>query len=165
MKKLASLILAAIAVATPVALAYAEQGPELFVQGPTLQPIPEPQPAGSRPAASTPAASAPVAGSQPVLAQGNVITLYPNVRYKDECKMAPCAVPQIVFVKDPCLSGPRNRCCEPQCVAVQICVPPCSTCPPKVVCRRGGEYVRYDFGKYAVEIRSRRGCITVDYDA
>jgi hypothetical protein len=160
MKTFVLLMVAVVAVAIPVTLAVAEEVPNVAAQGPALQPIPEAQPALSAPAAATP-----VPGSQPVVAQGNVITLYPNVRYKDECRMAPCAVPQIVFVKDPCLSGPRNRCCEPRCVAVQICVPPCSTCPPKVVCRRGGEYVRYDFGKYAVEIRSRRGCVIVDYDA
>lgn len=158
MKKFASLMLVMMALATP--MAFAADGPELFAQGPALQPIPE-----ARPGSPLATAPMPAAGSQPIVAQGSVITLYPNVRYKDECKMAPCAVPQIVFVKDPCLSGPRNRCCEAQCVAVQICVPPCSTCPPKVVCRRGGEYVRYDYGKYSVEIRSRRGCVTVDYDA
>jgi hypothetical protein len=160
MKTFASLILVVVAVTIPVALAVAQEVPGVVAQGPALQPIPEAQPVAPVPAATTP-----VPGSQPVLAQGSAITLYPNVRYKDECRMAPGAVPQIVFVKDPCLSGPRNRCCEPRCVAVQICVPPCSACPPRVVCRRGGEYVKYDFGKYAVEIRSRRGCVTVDYDA
>jgi hypothetical protein len=163
MKKFAKLILAVVAVAAPAALAFAEEAPEVVAQGPALLPIPEAQPA--QPGTPVPAVSKPVPGSQPVLAQGSIITLYPNVRYKDERRMAPGAVPQIVFVKDPCLSGPRNRGCEPRCVAVQICVPPCSTCPPRVVCRRGGEYVKYDFGKYQVEIRSRRGCVTVDYDA
>ena len=77
---------------------------------------------------------------------------------------------RIVMVKDPCPApcDPCNRCATPapKCVAVQICVPPCSTCPPKVTCKRCGEYVRYDFGKYAVDIYSNRnGTILVDYDA
>ena len=51
-------------------------------------------------------------------------------------------------------------------MSVKICVPPecpCS-CPPKVTCRRGGKYVRYDYGKYAVEIRVKKGFVVVDYD-
>jgi hypothetical protein len=44
-------------------------------------------------------------------------------------------------------------------------VPPCSTCPPRIVCRKNGEYVKYDFGKYRVEIRSKNGVVKVDYDA
>jgi hypothetical protein len=110
----------------------------------------------------------PEAGAQPVPVQGApVVTLYTNVRYKSERKIAPCAVPQIVMVKDPCAKcDPCNPCAAPQCVAVQICVPPCTPCPPKVVCRRGGEYVCYDYGKYRVEIRSKKnGCVVVDYDA
>jgi hypothetical protein len=33
-----------------------------------------------------------------------------------------------------------------------------------VTCKRGGEYVKYDYGKYRVEITSRKGVVTVDYD-
>lgn len=149
-------IVAAAAVSVPAA--FAVEGPALFAQTPTLQPIPAQQPIP----AAQPAGPALPAGAQPVPVQEVVVTLYPNVRYKDPKHVAPCAVPQIVMVKDPCSS---RRDCDPACVAVQICVPPCSTCPPKVTCRRGGEYVKYDFGKYRVEIRSKKGCVTVDYDA
>jgi hypothetical protein len=138
--------------------AFAVDGPVLVADIPTIEPVPDAAASGSMPAV----------GAQPVpVASGPVVPLYANVRYKRERKIAPCAVPQIVMVKDPCAKcDPCNPCAAPQCVAVQICVPPCTPCPPKVVCRRGGEYVAYDFGKYRVEIRTKKnGCITVDYDA
>jgi len=104
-------------------------------------------------------------GAEPVPVEGAAIPLYHCVRYKDERNIAPCAVPMVVMVKDPCATcDPCNPCAAPQCVAVQICVPPCSECPPRVTCRRGGEYVKYDFGKYAVKITSRKGVVTVNYD-
>lgn len=159
MRKLlnSALVLSAILTASA---AFAVDGPHLFVQDQPLQPIPEAQSSAPMPTA---------VGAQPIPAQGEAITLFSNVRYKDERNIAPCAIPQIVMVKDPCKApcDPCTPCATPapRCVAVQICVPPCSPCPPKVTCRRGGEYVKYDFGKYRVEIRSRRGCVTVDYDA
>jgi hypothetical protein len=137
--------------------AFAVDGPVLVADIPAIQPIPDAAVSG-----------APALGAQPVPVQGApALALYTNVRYKSERKVAPCAVPQIVMVKDPCAKcDPCNPCAAPQCVAVQICVPPCPPCPPKVVCRRGGEYVCYDFGKYRVEIRSKKnGCVVVDYDA
>jgi len=96
-----------------------------------------------------------------------VVPLYICVKYKDLDNIAPCAVPKIVQVLDPCqpVCDPCKPCCKPapRCVNVQICVPQ-TCCPPKVVCRRGGKYVKYDYGKYAVEIRVKRGYIEVDYD-
>ncbi|MSR57261.1 MAG: hypothetical protein EXS05_06285 [Planctomycetaceae bacterium] len=100
-------------------------------------------------------------GMAPIpLATANVVELYSGVRYRRERNIAPCAVPMIVMVKDPC---ERPRCRTGKCVCVEICVPPCSTCPPRVCCRRGGEVVIYDFGKYRVDIVSRRGNVTVVY--
>jgi len=161
MKKLAGMTLAIAAMLT-ASVVLAEEGPRL-AQG-TLQPIPEAQGDYSTVQGATP--QAPVVGTAPVPAQGVAIPLYHCVKYKDQRKIAPCAVPMIVMVKDPCAKcDPCNPCAAPQCVAVQICVPPCSTCPPKVCCKRGGEYVSYDFGKYRVEIRSRNGVVKVDYDA
>jgi hypothetical protein len=164
MKKLTSfaLVLAAAA-ALPASLAFAKPLAVRTVQGPALQPIPEAQ-------AIEPASGPmPDVGAQPIPTASSVVPLYHNVRYKDEKNIAPCAVPQIVMVKDPCppACDPCNPCATPpvQCVAVQICVPPCSPCPPKITCKRDGAYVKYDFGKYRVEIRSRRGRVTVDYDA
>lgn len=136
-------------------------GPVLLVQGgPEPAPVIAPTPMA---APGAPEAVAP--GGMPVVTSGDPVTLYHCVRYKQERNIAPCAVPQVVFVKDPCaVCDPCNPCAAPACVAVQICVPPCTPCPPKVTCKRGGEYVKYDYGKYAVQITSRKGVVTVDYD-
>jgi hypothetical protein len=162
MKKLAVLTLAVAGMLT-ASVVFAADGPVISaVEGPTLtaqaplQPVPD--------AVST--AQGPAVGAVPVPTQSVAIPLYQCVKYKDQRKIAPCAVPMIVMVKDPCAKcDPCNPCAAAPCVAVQICVPPCSTCPPKVCCKRGGEYVSYDFGKYRVEIRSRNGVVKVDYDA
>ena len=158
MKKLTRFVCTVVGVLTASA-AFAIEGPQLTAQAP-LQPVPDA--VSSQPIPSV--SAMPVPGAAPVPVQSVGIPLYHCVKYKDQRKIAPCAVPMIVLVKDPCA-----KCCDPcaptPCVAVQICVPPCSTCPPKVVCRRNGEYVKYDFGKYRVEIRSRNGVVKVDYDA
>lgn len=89
--------------------------------------------------------------------------LYDCVRYKNLGKIAPCAEPMIISIKDPCAPKKPN-CCEPiRCVNVKICVPPCDC--PKVKITRHGSKIRYDFGKYAVDVISRNGEILVDYDA
>jgi hypothetical protein len=158
MKKVVCLAVAALGVLTASA-AFAIDGPSLTAQAP-LQPVPDAvsiQPAPSLGATQVP-------GAAPVPVQSVAIPLFQCVKYKDERKIAPCAVPMIVLVRDPCARC-SNRCTTPPCVAVQICVPPCSTCPPRIVCRRNGEYVKYDFGKYRVEIRSKNGVVKVDYDA
>lgn len=156
---MSKLLTACVAGATMlVASAAFARGPLLrFVQNP-----PEPAPALSPTPMASPAPMAP--GSAPVV-KGEVIELFQCVRYKDQRNIAPCAVPMIVTVKDPCATcDPCDPCAAPKCVAVEICVPPCSECPPKICCKRGGEYVKYDFGKYRVEITSRKGVVTVDYD-
>ncbi|ODA33561.1 hypothetical protein [Planctopirus hydrillae] len=83
--------------------------------------------------------------------------LYECVDYRRERNIAPCAVPKIVSIKDPC-----NPC---QCVCVKICVPPCA-CEEEVKVRRGGDKVIYDYGKYSVELTSssRRGIIVTYHD-
>ena len=154
MKKLAGLTLAFAGMLTASAV-FAADGPVLFAQAP-LEPVPE----------TFSAAQGPGVGAVPIPTQSIAIPLYHCVKYKDQRKIAPCAVPMIVMVKDPCAKcDPCNPCAPAPCVAVQICVPPCSTCPPTITSKRGGEYVRYDFGKYSVEIRSRKGVVKVDYDA
>jgi hypothetical protein len=45
---------------------------------------------------------------------------------------------------------------------VEICVPPCGT--PKITSKHDGAKVRYDYGKYAVNITSRHGVVVVNYD-
>lgn len=161
MKKLAVMTLAVAGMLT-ASVVLAEEGPRL-AQG-QLQPVPDAVSAQGDYSGS--AVGGPAVGATPVPTQSVAIPLYHCVKYKDQRKIAPCAVPMIVMVKDPCAKCDRcNPCAAPACVAVQICVPPCSTCPPKVCCKRGGEYVCYDFGKYRVEIRSKNGVVKVDYDA
>jgi hypothetical protein len=158
MKKLVRFTFAVVGVLTASA-AFAFDGPSLVVQAP-LQPMPDA--VYSQPVPTVTAK--PVPGQAPIPVESAGIPLAQCVKYKDKCKIAPCAVPMVVLVKDPCAKR-CDPCATPACVAVEICVPPCSTCPPKVTCRRDGEYVKYDFGKYRVEIRSRNGVVKVDYDA
>jgi hypothetical protein len=90
--------------------------------------------------------------------------LYHCVKYVDVHEMAPCAKPMIVEAQDPCWKpDPCNPCCKPPCVKVKICVPECSCCPPEIKCSKDGKNKRYDFGKYAVDVRTKKGYIEVDY--
>ena len=92
------------------------------------------------------------------------------VKYKDLRNIAPCAKPLIVAVPDPCACkckrscDPCAPCAPPKMVSVKICVPSCTCGPPCVTRSKCGKYVRYDFGKYAVDIRSKKGYVEVDYD-
>ena len=87
--------------------------------------------------------------------------LFTRVKYVDAKEMHPCAVPKIIRVNDPCACKDACGCCAPQCVYIQICVPPCGC--EDVRCRRDGDRVRYDYGKYAVDVRVKKGYIVVDY--
>ena len=106
---------------------------------------------------------------QPVPFQ-DAAPLFTNVKVRDEKRIACNSVPMIVTVKDPCVCKDRCACKDacsctpPKCVNIQICVPGCTECPPKVTCKKDGAYVKYDFGKYRVEIRSKKGYVEVDYD-
>ncbi len=138
-------------------------GPSVF--GSSLffgQPPPAPVPAGEE--------------AKLVPAPGPVVPLYECVRYKDLHEMHPCAVPKVVSVRAPSCGDRCSRhrrrtcrcgrpvacsCCQPKCVNVKICVPPCGC--ERVKVSRDGRRVRYDYGKYAVDIRVKRGYIEVDY--
>jgi hypothetical protein len=99
-------------------------------------------------------------GGQP-LPMAAALPLFPCVKYRDERNIAPCAVPMCVAVRDPC----DDHCscgAPPRCVMVQICVPTCGCA--KISCKHDGEKVRYDYGKYRVDITSKRGVVVVDYD-
>ena len=91
----------------------------------------------------------------PVVYRG---TLFPRVKYTDVHEMSPCAAPKIITVKNPCAD---DGCCEPATVCIEICVPTCGC--EEVTCRRFGNRIRYDYGKYAVDVRIKRGYIQVDY--
>ena len=108
--------------------------------------------------AQTPAPD-PVGG--PFLHAEPAVELFKCVKYKDLCEMAPCHVKKVIQVRNPC-----KRCCtDPECVNIEICVP--ETCPcddePCVLSLFGGRRVRYDYGKYEVDVRVKRGYIEVDY--
>jgi len=92
-----------------------------------------------------------------------VIELYPHVRYKDLDNVHPRGVPTIVAVKDPGCCDKKCECSEPGCVYVEICVPPCGE-PKFDVKRSDGSKVEYDYGDYEIEITSKKGVVTVDYD-
>ena len=92
------------------------------------------------------------------------VALFEHVKYKDHDEIAPCAVPKIIQVKDPCACPSECdccNCCEPKCVSIKICVPPCACEHIKVNC--DGDRIKYDYGEYAVDVRIKKGYIEVDY--
>ncbi len=119
-----------------------------------------------------PKGTAPKAMPDPVSsgAAMQTIQLFNCVKYKDLDEMAPCAEIKIIKVLDPC---PRPKCCDPcnccpqppRCVYIKICVPKqcCCTRGPRIKCNRSGTRTRYDYGKYAVDVRVKKGYIEVDY--
>ncbi|GAB4153146.1 MAG: hypothetical protein Tsb009_29420 [Planctomycetaceae bacterium] len=91
--------------------------------------------------------------------------LFPCVEVEDCDHIAPCAVPKIVCIVDPCWKPSKCGCCAPQkprCVQVKICVPPCGC--PRVKVSKDGRKVKYDYGKYEVELESKNGKVYIDYD-
>ncbi|WP_339750104.1 hypothetical protein [uncultured Rubinisphaera sp.] len=92
--------------------------------------------------------------------------LYDRVDYRDQHRKHPHAVPYLVEVPlwKPILPRRRANYCGPECAMIIICVPPCDV--PRVRVTRFGHKLRYDFGKYEVDVVVRRdGRIIVDYDA
>ncbi len=104
---------------------------------------------------SQPMVGDPVVFVDPVVYTGTVFT---RVKYTDVHEKSPCAQPKLIMVKNPCAD---EGCCEPAMVCIEICVPT-SGCE-EVTCRRFGNRIRYDYGKYAVDVRIRRDHIQVDY--
>jgi hypothetical protein len=129
---------------------------------PPLSPVPDP--VYTEPAYSAPAQ--PMLNQYPssgiveydyILAPPTAV-VYQNVKYRGTRNIAPCAVPTIVQVPDPCN---KKACCK-SCVNVEICVPPCD--PRKVRVTHDGNKVRYDYGKYAVSVRSIGSHVVVHYE-
>jgi len=127
--------------------------PPVVGTAPTAMPLPE---------AAQPVMTGPATAGGPPLPLAPAVALYPCVKYRDRHHIAPCAVPMCVAVRDPCERHERCDCGPPKCVMVEICVPPCGC--PKITCRHDGAKVRYDYGKYAVNITSRHGVVVVNYD-
>ena len=93
------------------------------------------------------------------LHQAPAIPMFHRVKYKDLDEKSPCAMPKIIIVRNPC-ADPCDD-CQPECVAIQICVPTCGC--ELISCRRNGNRIRYDYGKYAVDVRIKKDYIEVDY--
>ena len=83
-----------------------------------------------------------------------VIRLYQNVRVRDSQNIHPCAVAKIVSIPDP-----RDKCCR---VNIEICVPPCAN--ESVRCFRQGDRLRFCYGRYSVDVISRRRDVVVNYN-
>jgi len=84
-----------------------------------------------------------------------------KVKYVDLDEMHPCATTKLIRVMNPCYD-PCDRCgCQPECVTIKICVPPCGC--ERIKVRSKGKRVCYDYGKYEVDVRVKNGYIEVDY--
>ena len=131
-----------------------------FAQAQELAPIPDMQIpavpyADQHIEMSQPMVGEPMMFVDPVVYTG---TLFTRVKYTDVHEMSPCAAPKIITVKNPCAG---DSCCEPATVCIEICVPTCGC--EEVTCRRFGNRIRYDYGRYAVDVRIKHGYIQVDY--
>jgi hypothetical protein len=119
-----------------------------------ITPVPDPAYSTSDPPVTQtipmPDASNPIVVGQP-------IQLFEDVRYRAVRNIAPCAIPTIIQVADPCN---KSTCCK-NCVCIEVCMPPCE--PNCVKVSRDGNAVRYDFGKYAVTARTVGNHIVVRY--
>lgn len=136
-----------------LSLAIVVAGPVSAVD---LTPIP------AAPGTILPAPQPHIVADGPVYVDAAPEPLFECVKYVDKHEMHPCAVPKIIRVNNPCLGKHDcNSCCEPPCVYIQICVPPCGC--EEVKCKKQGDKVRYDYGKYAVDVRVKKGFIVVDY--
>lgn len=89
----------------------------------------------------------------------NAIPLFDCVKYKRPRNIAPCSNPKLVTIVDPC--APKRSCCEPGCVAVEICAPACAC--ECVRCSKDGRRKVFDYGKYSVVVESHHGKVTVTY--
>ena len=114
-----------------------------------LSPVPDPISGMYSPGLSSPGLSDTVYG---------LPTPAPYVKYRGTRNIPPCAVPTVIQVPDPCN---KNACCK-SCVNVQVCVPPCD--PKCVKVTHDGNKVRYDYGKYAVSVRSIGNHVVVHYE-
>lgn len=98
---------------------------------------------------------------QPV-AEAPTIQLFEKVRYTGKRKVAPNAVTKLVVIRDPSQPKRTAPTCR-NCVAIEICVPPCAC--ETVKANKAENVVRYNYGKYGVEIRIKRGRVVVHYHA
>lgn len=96
---------------------------------------------------------------------GDIVTcrvpMFTRVKVKDRDNIHPHARHVTVAVKNPNACRHSCSCCtEP--VYIDICVPPCPLRDVDV--SRDGSRIELDYGDYEVDITSRNGVVTVDYD-
>lgn len=92
---------------------------------------------------------------------GPAVELFPCVKYRGLHRVAPCAIPKLVQIRNPHACRKSCSCCVPPCVNVLICVPPCGCETVKV--KRNGDRLVYDYGKYWVVVRVRKNDVLVNY--
>lgn len=90
------------------------------------------------------------------------VPLYPRVRVKDRDEAAPHCITVVVAVADPNPCPDAFHVTGPSSVFVPICVPRCPLRDMKV--DKGGSRIKLDYGEYTVELKSKDGVVTVDYD-
>ncbi|MCA9077087.1 MAG: hypothetical protein KDA93_18820 [Planctomycetaceae bacterium] len=122
---------------------------------PDYVPPASPVPLSTHEAYSAPQSVPPVVIDEyPQVYPVETVALYDRVRIRDPHKAHPYGVPTVISVADP-----RNRSCT---VNVEVCMPPCAC--ERVTHNLRGNRVRYDFGKYEIEVISRLGVVIIDYD-
>ncbi len=115
-----------------------------------------------------PVVDQPVVGEQPViidyepLAEAPTIQMFEKVRYTGKRKVAPNAVTKLVIIRDPSQPKRTAPTCR-NCVAIEICVPPCAC--ESIKANKAENVVRYNYGKYGVEVRIKKGRVVVQYHA
>ena len=162
---MASLVVAgesrSVRLALPLSIAPALTGQVGSIPMPTqLSPTPDPiySTPAQQPMSSPYSVNSPELGSYSEgLVSGFPVEIYKNVKYRGVRNIAPCAVPTIIQIPDPCN---KDACCK-SCVNVKVCVPPCE--PEQVKITRTGNKVRHDYGKYAVTVHSIGHHVVVHY--
>lgn len=137
--------------------------PSLYNHGPSL--LEAPYPAAPAPVGSL---YVPGASVNPLarFGYGDIVDcpvpLFARVRVRDRDNIHPRAVDIVVAVKDPNACSHACTCCTNRTVFVPLCVPPCPL--EKVKVSRDGTRMELDYGDYEIDITSRNGLVTVDYD-
>ena len=109
-----------------------------------------------------PVVHAPIEPNYTPVLTAPAIPMFERVRYVSERKKAPDAVTKVIVIKDP--TQRRAAAADPErCVAIEICVPPCEC--EKVTPNKSGNRIRYNYGKYGVEVRIKNGRVVVAYHA
>ena len=128
---------------------------------PSPQPYVPPPVAGplSRPVVGVPQIIEP--NYNPVL-EAPAVELFKRVKYVGLRKKAPNAVSKLIVIKNP-LRGHKKRidCCQDECVAIEICVPPCKC--EIVREKKNGNKIRYNYGEFGVEVRIKKDHVVVAY--